>query len=104
MPPTFAQGQSQGYMGRQLYSPSMNFPNRNANSPSAGEGLPPPPYDINLPSFPTMSGGPPQSLPQLAPSQQQQQQQQNKRNNRLNSKINSRLHHSRTNPLNINSS
>ena len=70
---------------------------------SAGEGLPPPPYDINLPSFPTMSGGPPQSLPQLAPSQQQQQQQQ-QRNNRHNSKINSRLHHSRINLLNINSS
>ncbi|CZR51568.1 related to finger protein [Phialocephala subalpina] len=78
MPPTFAQGQ-QNYnnMGRPLYSPSMNYPNRNTNSPASGEGLPPPPYDISLPPFPTsMSGGQPQSLPQLAPQQHQQQQQQ----------------------------
>lgn len=77
MPPTFAQAQGQNYMGgRPLYSPSMNYPNRNANSPASGEGLPPPPYDIALPSFPTMSNGQPQSLPQLAPQQQQQQAQQ----------------------------
>ncbi|KAH7336146.1 hypothetical protein BKA65DRAFT_563064 [Rhexocercosporidium sp. MPI-PUGE-AT-0058] len=51
MPAPFAQSQ-QPYMGRPLYSPSMNFPNRNTNSPSAGEGLPPPPYDISVPSYP----------------------------------------------------
>jgi hypothetical protein len=78
MPAPFAQ--QQNYMGRPLYSPSMNFPNRNTNSPTTGEGLPPPPYDINqLPPFPTSmgsSGGQQQNLPTLAPQQQQQQPQQ----------------------------
>lgn len=49
-------GQSNTYINR--YSPSMNFP-RNASSPSAGEALPPPPYELSLPPFPTsmaMSG------------------------------------------------
>ncbi|RDL37305.1 uncharacterized protein BP5553_04738 [Venustampulla echinocandica] len=77
---TYAQGQ-QNYMnaGRPMYSPAMNFPNRGTNSPTAGEGLPPPPYDINLPPFPTSagsSGGQQQNLPTLAPQQQQQHQQQ----------------------------
>ncbi|KAH9224772.1 hypothetical protein DL95DRAFT_378416, partial [Leptodontidium sp. 2 PMI_412] len=77
MPASFAQSQ-QPYMGRPLYSPSMNFPNRNTNSPSTGEGLPPPPYDISVPSFPApMSGGghsQQQTLPALATSHQHQQQ------------------------------
>jgi hypothetical protein len=91
MPAPFAQQQQQqqGYMGRPLYSPTMNFPNRNTNSPTAGEGLPPPPYDINLPPFPTAmgsSGGQQQNLPTLAPHQQHQQhQQQNQQQQQLNS-------------------
>jgi hypothetical protein len=84
MPAPFAQHQQQqqqqNYMGaRPLYSPSMNFPNRGTNSPTAGEGLPPPPYDLSLPPFPTAmssSGGQHQNLPTLAPQQQQQQSQQ----------------------------
>jgi hypothetical protein len=75
MPAPFAQQQQQqNYMGaRPLYSPSMNFPNRGNNSPTTGEGLPPPPYDISLPPFPTSmgsSGGQQQNLPTLAPQQQ----------------------------------
>ncbi|KAF4633025.1 hypothetical protein G7Y89_g5092 [Cudoniella acicularis] len=70
----------QNYMnGRPLYSPSMNFQNRSTNSPTTGEGLPPPPYDISLPPFPTSmgsSGGQQQNLPTLAPQQQAQQHQQ----------------------------
>ena len=81
MPASFSQqpNSHQNYMGRPLYSPSMNFPNRSANSPTAGEGLPPPPYDLNLPPFPNpmsmsgSSGGQQQSLPTLAPQQHQQQ-------------------------------
>jgi hypothetical protein len=74
IPSPFAQ-QNPLYMGRQLYSPSMNNFGRGANSPSAGEALPPPPYDLNLPPFPTsmpMSGssGNQSSLPTLAPQQQ----------------------------------
>ncbi|KAG0651273.1 zinc finger protein [Hyphodiscus hymeniophilus] len=84
MPAPFAhqQNSQQNYMGRQLYSPSMNFSNRNTNPQTAGEGLPPPPYDLNLPPFPTAmsmsgsSGGQQHHLPTLAPHQQQQQQQQ----------------------------
>ena len=80
MPSPFAQQQQQqqSYMGRPLYSPSMNFQNRNANSPTAGEGLPHPPYDVSLPPFSTpmsmsgSSGGQHQNLPTLAPQQQQQ--------------------------------
>jgi len=54
-----------GYLERPLYSPSMTFPNRNTQSPTTSEGLPPPPYDISLPPFPTaMSGssGSPQQI------------------------------------------
>ncbi|KAH8684633.1 hypothetical protein BGZ60DRAFT_523842 [Tricladium varicosporioides] len=77
-----AQPQQYNMNGRQLYSPSMNFPNRSTSSPATGEGLPPPPYD--LPPFPTpmgSSGGPQQqsglpNLGQQAQPQQQQQQQQ----------------------------
>merc|ERR1711881_309489 len=84
MPASFAQSQ-QPYMGRPLYSPSMNFPNRNTNSPTAGEGLPPPPYDISVPSFPApmSSGGhsQQQTLPALSTSHQHHQQQQQQLNN-----------------------
>ncbi|TVY52313.1 Transcriptional regulator prz1 [Lachnellula cervina] len=86
MPAPYAQQQQQqqqqqhNYMGaRSLYSPSMNYPNRGNNSPSNGEGLPPPPYDISLPSFPTSMGssaGQQQNLPTLAPQQQQSQHHQ----------------------------
>ncbi|CZT47731.1 related to finger protein [Rhynchosporium secalis] len=80
MPTAFAQTQ-QPYMGRQLYSPSMNYPSRNANSPSVNEGLPPPPYEISAPSFPApMSGGghlQHQTLPALTTSHHQQNQHQN---------------------------
>lgn len=78
MPAPFAPSQ-QLYNGRPLYSPSMNFPNRNTNSPTAGEGLPPPPYDLNLPPFPTsMSGGGQghHNLPNIATQHHQQQSQQ----------------------------
>jgi hypothetical protein len=76
MPTTFATGQPNYNMGRPMYSP-MSFPNRNTNSPTAGEGLPPPPYEISLPSFSNgMSAGQQQSLPTLAPQQQSQAQQQ----------------------------
>lgn len=83
----FAQQQQQhSYMGaRPLYSPSMNFQNRGPNSPTTGEGLPPPPYDISLP-FPTSmgsSGGQQQNLPTLAPQHQQQSQQQHLNNNSI---------------------
>jgi len=68
----------QSYSGRPLYSPSMNFSGRNPNSPTAGEGLPPPPYDISLPPFPTSmgsgTGNSQQNLPTLAPQHQSQQQ------------------------------
>lgn len=75
------QHQPQSYAGRPSYSP-MNFPTRNTQSPTTGEGLPAPPYDLNLPPFPTSmgsSGGQQQNLPQLAPQHlhQQHQQQQN---------------------------
>ncbi|CZR54527.1 uncharacterized protein PAC_04411 [Phialocephala subalpina] len=78
MPPTFAQGQlNYNNMGRPLYSPSMNYSNRNTNSPASGEGLPLPPDDITLPLFPTsMSSRQAQSLPQFTPQQKMAQQQQ----------------------------
>ncbi|KAI9056132.1 hypothetical protein LZ554_001060 [Drepanopeziza brunnea f. sp. 'monogermtubi'] len=84
MPAPFAQGQHQHQQyplmrPSPLYSPPLNYPGRSTHSPSAGEG-PSPPYDLNLPPFPTpMSGGghsQNQSLPTLAPQHQQQQQQQ----------------------------
>lgn len=66
------------YMGRQLYSPqSMGGYSgpRGTSSPTASEGLPPPPYELNLPPFPSSgsSGGQQSNLPTLAPQQQQQQ-------------------------------
>jgi hypothetical protein len=73
MPAPFAQQQS--YMGRPMYSPSMSFSGRSTHSPTAGEGLPPPPYDLSRPSFPTSmgsSGGQHQNLPNLAPQGQSQ--------------------------------
>lgn len=79
MPSPFAAQNSMGYMGRQLYSPSMNYSSRNGASPNASEALPPPPYDLNLPPFPTSmpmsgSGAGSSNLPTLAPQQQHQQQ------------------------------
>jgi len=72
MPAPFPQPQS--YMGRSMYSPSMSFPNRSTSSPTGGP-LPPPPYDLSLPPFPTMgsSGSPHQNLPNLAPQHGQRQ-------------------------------
>jgi hypothetical protein len=73
--------QNQNYMNRQLYSPTQ-FPNRSATSPSTGEGLPQPPYEMSqLPPFPTnmsssAGGQSQQNLPNLAPQQQQQSQMQ----------------------------
>lgn len=76
----YAQQQQQNYMGRSLYSPSMNnYPGpRNPSSPTSSEGLPPPAYE-SLPPFATPipmpgSGGQQQSLPTLAPQNSQQQQ------------------------------
>lgn len=56
--------------GRGLFSPSLNSLVRGNNSPTATEGLPPPPYE--LPPFPTssMSMSAPASLPALPPQQQ----------------------------------
>ncbi|KAH8811489.1 hypothetical protein F5884DRAFT_277315 [Xylogone sp. PMI_703] len=77
-PPMSTPYAQQNYMARPQYAPPTNFQNRNTNSPSTGEGLPPPPYDVNLP-FPTsmpMSGsGPQPNQPNMAPQQSQQQQQ-----------------------------
>lgn len=76
----YAQQTQPGFMnGRPLYSPSMNFPNRNTHSPSSGENLPPPPYDLSLPPFPTMGssgGGQQPNLPNVVTQHQQQHQQQ----------------------------
>lgn len=57
---------------RGLFSPSVNSLNRNGNSSSVSDGLPPPPYDINLPPYPT-SG--PMSAPSNLPTMSAQQQQ-----------------------------
>lgn len=87
MPAPFAQQQS--YMGRSIYSPPMNnFSPRNTHSPTAGEGLPQPPYDLSLPPFPTSmgsSGGQQQNLPTLAPQQQQGQQNQQNQQQQMDS-------------------
>lgn len=48
---SFGQSQ-QPYMGSPLYSPSISFSYRDSKYPTAGEGRPPPPYDINLPALP----------------------------------------------------
>lgn len=57
-----------------LFSPSLagSLPRADSNSPTAGEGLPPPPYDLNaLPPLPSsMSMGAPGNLPALAAQQQ----------------------------------
>ncbi|KAI9734404.1 MAG: hypothetical protein M1818_006792 [Claussenomyces sp. TS43310] len=78
MPSSFTQNPL--FMNRQLYSPGVSFNGqRNASSPSTSEGLPPPPYDLNLPPFPSNSsmhgsGSSHQAnLPPLPPQQQQQQ-------------------------------
>jgi hypothetical protein len=74
MPAPFPTQQS--YMGRSMYSPSMSFPGRGASSPTGGP-LPPPPFDLNVPPFPTSvgsSGSPHQNLPNLAPHLGQRQQ------------------------------
>lgn len=71
-------------IGRQLYTPGMGYPGqRDQNSPATNGGnLPPPPYELALPPFPTPSnsgGGGGQGgggLPTLAPQQQSQHQQQ----------------------------
>lgn len=65
------------YMGRQFHSPqSMSYNSqRGTSSPTASEGLPPPPYELNLPPFPSNGSGNGQqsNLPNLAPQQHQQQ-------------------------------
>lgn len=59
---------------RGLFSPSLagSLPRADSNSPTAGEGLPPPPYDLNsLPPLPTsMSMGAPSNLPGTTAQQQ----------------------------------
>ncbi|KAI9817520.1 MAG: hypothetical protein M1827_001130 [Pycnora praestabilis] len=57
---------------RGMFSPSLgSLMRNNSNSPTASEGLPPPPYDLNLPPFPTsMSMSAPASLPAFAAQQQ----------------------------------
>lgn len=61
MPASHAQHyaqQQQGYVGRPLYSPSIEFPSRDVQSRDLdGEHLPPPPYDMSLPPFPTSTSG-----------------------------------------------
>lgn len=80
MPAPYAQQQQQqqqqSYMGRPMYSQPMGYQNRSTSSPTGGP-LPPPPYDLSLPPFPTSmgsSGSPHQNLPNLAPQQGQRQQ------------------------------
>ncbi|MCJ1336606.1 hypothetical protein MMC09_001884 [Bachmanniomyces sp. S44760] len=62
-----------------MFSPSLgSLMRNNSNSPTAAEGVPPPPsYDVNqLPPFPSsVSMSAPASLPALVAQQQQQQQQ-----------------------------
>ena len=55
--------QAPNFPARSMFSPSMALGRNNSNSPNTGEGLslPPPPYDLNLPPFPT-------SMPMSAPS------------------------------------
>lgn len=96
MPAPYAQ-QQQGFMGgRPLYSPSMNFQNRNATSPASGEGLPNPAYDMSLPPFPTpmsASGGQQQNLPTLAPQAQQQQAHQQQQHQAVTTQPPSQMSH-----------
>lgn len=76
----FAQPNSTGmYSARGLYSPSTNSyngPQRDQNSSATEENLPQPPYQLNLPPFPTSAppgGSGSTNLPNL-PQQQQNQQ------------------------------
>ncbi|KAI9809252.1 MAG: hypothetical protein M1825_002543 [Sarcosagium campestre] len=70
--------QNANFPTKTMFSPSFTTLGRNiSNSPTAGQGsLPPPPYELNLPSFPTAlsisaSSGPlSTSLPNLAAQQQ----------------------------------
>lgn len=55
--------------GRGLYSPSLNSIVRGSNSPTASEGLPPPPYEMSHYSNSTMSMSAP-SLPAMPHHQQ----------------------------------
>jgi len=59
---------------RGLFSPSLagSLPRADSNSPTAGESLPPPPYDLSsLPPLPSsMSMGAPGNLPAMAAQQQ----------------------------------
>ncbi|KAG9248050.1 hypothetical protein BJ878DRAFT_413608 [Calycina marina] len=65
----------QSYSGRPLYSPPTNsFSSRNPSSPTASEGLPPPPYDLPFPTSMASSGGnQQQGLSTLAPQHQPHQ-------------------------------
>ena len=81
MPAPFAQQNPNGmYSGRGLYSPTTNnynTPQRNPNSSTTEENLPQPPYQLNLPPFPTgaSSGGQSSAnLPNLSQHQPQNQQ------------------------------
>lgn len=73
-PQPWGQGSlNQLFPPRGMFSPSLGSLVRNStNSPSASEGLPPPPYDLNqLPPFPTsMSMSAPASLPAITAQQQ----------------------------------
>jgi hypothetical protein len=93
MPSPFAPQNNMYGMGRQIYSPAMNYPGpRNVSSPATGESLPPPPYNLDLPPFPTAHGssGGSGSLPTLAPQQQQSQQpsQQQQQQQQMNAMMN----------------
>ncbi|KZF20930.1 hypothetical protein L228DRAFT_249767 [Xylona heveae TC161] len=57
---------------RGMFSPSFNSLTRNnTNSPSAADALPPPPYELSLPPFPTSASmSAPGALPALAVQQQ----------------------------------
>lgn len=82
MPAPFAQNPNTMYSGRGLYSPNTNSYTASQRDPSAStsqESLPQPPYQLNLPPFPTGSSSGGQgssSLPNLSQQQQQNQQPQ----------------------------
>ena len=79
-PQPWGQGLNPLFPPRGVFSPSLgSLARQNTNSPSASDGLPPPPYDLNavLPfpsAMPSMTA--PVTLPAIAAQQQQQQQQQ----------------------------
>ncbi|KAL8701748.1 MAG: hypothetical protein Q9224_000358 [Gallowayella concinna] len=58
---------------RGMFSPSLNSLVRNSShSPSSADGLPPPPFDMNLPPFPgSMSMSAPSHLPSVTAQQNQ---------------------------------